>query len=86
MTLSATQALACFMGAWLLTGVISGVAMGRRGYERFTWALIGVALGPMVIPLIVSVQRNERSRLRPPRVRPPSGGASGPAGPRPPAG
>jgi hypothetical protein len=55
--MSATTALALVMAAWLAIGVVSGITMGRRGHDGFTWMLLGATLGPLVIPLALSTQR-----------------------------
>jgi hypothetical protein len=55
--MSATRALALVMLAWLAIGVMTGVAMGRRGHDRFTWTVLGATLGPLVVPLAMSTQR-----------------------------
>jgi hypothetical protein len=55
--MSATTALAFVMAAWLAIGVVSGITMGRRGHDGFTWMLLGATLGPLVVPLALSTQR-----------------------------
>lgn len=39
--------------AWVVVGLALGWFMGRRGYEAYTWALIGVVLGPIAVALAV---------------------------------
>jgi hypothetical protein len=55
--MTATTALALVMAAWLAIGVVSGITMGRRGHDGFTWMLLGATLGPLVVPLALSTQR-----------------------------
>lgn len=55
--MSATRALALVMLAWLAIGVMTGIAMGRRGNDRFTWTVLGATLGPLAVPLALSTQR-----------------------------
>ncbi len=55
--MSATTALAIVMVAWLAVGVVTGIAMGRRGHDAFTWLLLGATLGPLVVPLALSTHR-----------------------------
>jgi hypothetical protein len=55
--MSATRALALVMLAWLAIGVMTGIAMGRRGHDRFTWTVLGATLGPLAVPLALSTQR-----------------------------
>jgi nucleotide-binding universal stress UspA family protein len=46
-------ALAVFV-AWVALGLGLGWVMGRRGYEAYTWALVGVVLGPLGVALAVA--------------------------------
>lgn len=55
--MSATRALALIMLAWLAIGVMTGIAIGRRGHDRFTWTALGATLGPLAVPLALSTQR-----------------------------
>ncbi len=55
--MSATAALALVMAAWLVIGVVTGRAMGRRGHDGFTWLLLGATLGPLAVPLALSTWR-----------------------------
>lgn len=47
---------------WAAIGVVSAVAMGRRGHAPFSWLVFGTVLGPLVIPLALS-RRREASKL-----------------------
>ncbi len=62
--MSATAALAVVMAAWLAIGVVSGISMGRRGHDAFTWMLLGATLGPLVVPLALSTHRRTGPRMR----------------------
>jgi nucleotide-binding universal stress UspA family protein len=48
--------LAYFMliafGAFLLIGLATGLAMGRRGHDPWMWGVLGALFGPLVIPLL----------------------------------
>jgi hypothetical protein len=63
--MSATTALAIVMVAWLAIGVVTGIAMGRRGHDGFTWLVLGATLGPLVVPLALSTHRRTGPSLRP---------------------
>jgi hypothetical protein len=57
-----TLVLAVFLIAWLATGIISGVVMGRRhdrSLDRFLWSLLGAASGPLIVPLALGAGRRE---------------------------
>jgi hypothetical protein len=80
-SMSATTALASVMAAWLAIGVMTGIAMSRRGHDGFTWLLLGATLGPLVVPLALSTWRRTGPTVGPaarawppePRRRPPHG-------------
>lgn len=74
--MSATTALAIVMIGWLVIGVVTGLTMGRRGHEGFTWLVLGATLGPLVVPLALSTNRRTGPSRRPvtrrhPQVPPP---------------
>ena len=78
--MSATAALAFVMAAWLAIGVVTGRAMSRRGFDGFTWLLLGASLGPLVVPLALSSWRHTgpttgaaAGTRREPGRRPPDG-------------
>ncbi|MGV0739209.1 universal stress protein [Mycobacterium syngnathidarum] len=71
--------LAGFLTAWLLTGLIAGIWIVRRGHDK-TWIAIAAVLGPLFVP--IAAERVEHgSRLAnpgsqeppPPRDAQPSG-------------
>lgn len=45
--------------AWLLTGLVSGVVMRRKGHDFFVWLALGSVLGPLVLPLAVDKARSD---------------------------
>jgi nucleotide-binding universal stress UspA family protein len=49
-----TSALAVVIAVWLVVGLLTGVAMGRRGHSWFGWTVIGCGLGPLVIPVALA--------------------------------
>jgi hypothetical protein len=62
---SATTAMAIVMLTWLMIGLVTGSIMGRGGHDRFTWWLLGAALGPLVLPLALAVWRHGGGPARP---------------------
>ena len=40
--------------AWVVLGLVVGWVMGRRGFEPYTWTLLGVVLGPIAVVLAVA--------------------------------
>ena len=53
-------------GVWFVSAAAVAVPMGRLGHDRQLWALIGLFLGPLAVP--VSVMAVRRADRRPPRV------------------
>jgi hypothetical protein len=45
-----TLVLVVFLAAWLATGIVAGIVMGRR-HNQFSWSLLGVAFGALMVPL-----------------------------------
>jgi hypothetical protein len=58
------------LAAWLATGIVAGIVMGYRRHDRFPWWLLGVAFGPLLVPLALGVERREEltGRATPPRT------------------
>ncbi len=54
-----TQVLIGLAIAWLLTGVLLGYVMRRRGHDLLLWFALGAALGPLAIPLAFNNTRSE---------------------------
>ena len=52
---STTSALFVVLIVWVVIGLVTGIVMGRRGHSWFGWTAIGCVLGPLVIPVAVSV-------------------------------
>ena len=65
--------LACI---WVAIGVVIAVMMGRRGFSRWSWLVVGVVLGPLAVPIAVAATRDRR----PPLVRRLSEGTAGTGG------
>jgi nucleotide-binding universal stress UspA family protein len=40
--------------AWVALGLVVGWVMGRRGFEPYTWTLLGVVLGPIAVVIAVA--------------------------------
>lgn len=55
--MDATLVLVLVAAAWVLIGVVVAIAMGRRGFHAWSWLVVGVALGPLSVPLAVSASR-----------------------------
>jgi nucleotide-binding universal stress UspA family protein len=49
-----------FVALWLSIALACAVVMGRRGHAGFTWGVLGLFLGPLVIPLAIVEIRRER--------------------------
>jgi nucleotide-binding universal stress UspA family protein len=45
---------------WTAVGLVSAVVMGRLGYAPFSWLVLGLVLGPLVVPLAFSRTRQAR--------------------------
>jgi nucleotide-binding universal stress UspA family protein len=58
--MSATTALLLVIVAWTAIGVVAALVMGRRGHAPFSWMVIGVVLGPLVVPVMLSRMKRER--------------------------
>jgi hypothetical protein len=60
--------LAVLLIAWLATGIISEVVMGRRHdrlLDRFLWLLLGAASGALMVPLALEAGSRERPIVQP---------------------
>jgi nucleotide-binding universal stress UspA family protein len=57
--MSPTNALFVLVVVWALIGAVAGFVMARRGHARYPWTMLGVLLGPLVIPLAISATRRE---------------------------
>jgi hypothetical protein len=53
-----TLVLVVFLAAWLATGIVAGIVMGRR-HNQFSWSLLGVAFGALMVPLALGRERRE---------------------------
>lgn len=40
--------------AWVAVGLVLGWVMGRRGFEPYTWTLLGVILGPIAVAVAIA--------------------------------
>jgi hypothetical protein len=57
--MSRTLVLTVLLAAWLATGIIAGIVTYRRRHDRFPWWLLGVAFGPLLVPLALGAERRE---------------------------
>ncbi len=62
--MSPTTSLFIVFVAFVTIGVMASIFMGRRGHNPFAWLLLGMVLGPLVIPVIVVGVYEERMRQR----------------------
>ena len=70
MTHSALFALG--FAAWIVTGIVLGLVMGRRGHNAFGWLVIGSILGPLAVIIALVLAHDEpqgASRTLVPAVR-----------------
>lgn len=44
------------MAAWLATGIVAGIVMGRRRHDHFPWWLLGIAFGALMVPLALGTE------------------------------
>jgi hypothetical protein len=66
--MSRTLVLTVLLTAWLATGIVAGFVMGYRRHDRFPWWLLGVAFGPLLVPLALGAEHREEP---PDRATPP---------------
>jgi hypothetical protein len=57
--MSRTLVLTVLLTTWLATGIVVGIVMSHRRHDRFPWWLLGVALGPLLVPLALGAERRE---------------------------
>jgi hypothetical protein len=57
--MSRTLVMTVLLTAWLATGIVAGIVMGYRRHDRFPWWLLGVAFGPLLVPLALGAERRE---------------------------
>jgi nucleotide-binding universal stress UspA family protein len=46
--------LSIVAGAWMLEALALGYIMGRRGYEAYSWTLVGTVLGPIAVVIALT--------------------------------
>jgi hypothetical protein len=69
--MSRTLVMTALLAAWLTTGIIAGIVTGYRRRDRFPWWLLGVAFGPLLVPLALGAERREEPAT-PPLTQDPS--------------
>jgi nucleotide-binding universal stress UspA family protein len=57
--MSSTAWLAAAMAGWIGIGAIEAMVLGRRGFDGFSWFLIGVVLGPLSVLLAWNSARRD---------------------------
>ncbi len=53
-----TVLVAVVAAVWITIGVVASVVMHRRGHDPFPWAIVFLVLGPLAVPIAVSVDRH----------------------------
>lgn len=56
-----TTALLLILGVWLLTGLLLGFSMRRRGHNFWVWFALGAIIGPLAIPLAINNAHRQSS-------------------------
>jgi hypothetical protein len=54
-----TLVLTVLLAGWLATSIIAGIVTYRRRHDRLPWWLLGVAFGPLLVPLALGAERRE---------------------------
>jgi hypothetical protein len=64
--------LSAFLAAWFVIGILAGVVIARHHRDRFPWWLLGVAFGPLIVPLALGAEHREQAagRARSPLTSP----------------
>jgi hypothetical protein len=67
--MSRTLVMTVLLAAWLTTGIVAGIVMSYRRHDRFPWWLLGVAVGPLLVPLALGAEGREEptGRAGPPQ-------------------
>ncbi len=47
--------LAIVIAAWIAEALVLGYVMGRRGYDAYSWTLIGMIFGPISLAIAISL-------------------------------
>ena len=58
-----TRSLFLIAAVWVAIGFVVAFTMRRRGHDFFAWLVIGVILGPLVIPLAISRDRERHHHV-----------------------
>lgn len=65
-----TGYLVIVAAAWVTIGLAVGYLMRRRGHDFFVWLVLGVGLGPLVVPLAIERARFHSAAEGPLRTAP----------------
>jgi hypothetical protein len=57
--MSRTLVLTVLLTTWLATGIVAGFVMDNRRHDRLPWWLLGIAFGPLLVPLTLGAERRE---------------------------
>ena len=55
--------LVALLVVWLTVGTVVAVVMTRRGHALFSWAFLGIVLGPLAIPLAIVAGSSPHQRM-----------------------
>ena len=62
--MTATTFLFLFFVVWFVVGLVTAAVMARRGHDLWTWVMLGLLMGPLVLTVAVRAVHRE-SRLAP---------------------
>lgn len=57
--MSGSATLLITIGAWVLTGLVLAVVLGRRGHDPISWGVMAAVLGPLAVLFAAWVVRND---------------------------
>lgn len=52
-----------FVSIWLVSGLVAGLIMARRGHRHWYWTLLAVLLGPMALPVLAERRAGETTHV-----------------------
>ncbi|HEX5095188.1 MAG TPA: universal stress protein [Acidimicrobiia bacterium] len=62
--MTATTFLLLFFFVWFVVGLATAAVMARRGHDLWTWVMLGLLMGPLVLALVIPAVHRE-SHLAP---------------------
>ena len=61
--MGASSSLFVIASVWVAIGIVTAVVMARRGFSAWTWLVVGVVLGPLVVPIAIAAAHERRPVL-----------------------